>query len=339
MRRAVTRERVEVIGVTQTRGTLRTVRRSLIALLIGLAATAAAAQGAEPLVVIDLPDEGPQHQFGDWLQSALSGEQVRARWSRVSDTTGQQEAPACIVTWSDPQRGAGGTRRLRGHVRDGGGIVYVVGEGTRHVRRARTFLGPLDVNVTELDGGASSAQWASHPLTDGSPDLGAVIAGSSISGVGGSPLIRSGGRQIATAFDWGPLGRAVILDQSVLFDQLHAASPRPAVRDFLVRATLWAARAGESAPDRPETATRPEPAARPEIPSIEELLGQEPAGPVEHNTAVLDLPDDDRQDWGDLRDLLRAEVENARLEVSEPTRREGEPLLDAGALESARACW
>jgi hypothetical protein len=203
----------------------------------------------------------------------------------------------------------------------------VVGEGPRHLRRARAVLGPLDVNVRELDGGAGSAEWASHPLTDGSPDLGAVTAGASISGAGAMPLIRSGGRDLAVAFDWGPLGRAVILDHSVLFDQLHEASPRPAVRDFLVRATVWAARVGEEVVESPID--------RPEIPSIEELMGEDAAGPIEHMTAVVDLPDDDRHDWPALRELLLDEIERAGLETDMPQARDGGPVLDSDALERA----
>lgn len=305
------------------------IRLTAMVALLALIAIAAQAQDGDPLIAIDLPTMGPQARFGDWLDDALSDEEVRVRWPHLDGIGELEDAPACVVTWSDPERGEGETKRLRGHIRAGGGLVYVIGEGERHIRRARTLLGPLDVDVRELDGGAGAADWVPHRLTEGGPDIGAVTAGSSISGAGTMPLIRTGGRQIAVALDWGPLGRAVILDHSVLFDQLHESSPRPAVRDFLVRATLWAARVGEAAADGSE------PTERPEIPSIEELIGPEPVSPVEYNTAVVDLPDDNKHNWGELRGLVLQELERARLDVDEPQRRDDQPLLDADALERA----
>jgi hypothetical protein len=118
------------------------------------------------------------------------------------------------------------------------------------------------------------------------------------------------------------------VDHSVLFDQLHEASPRPAVRDFLVRATMWAARAGD-------WTTRPEPPDRSEIPGVEELIGEQPVGRPAHDTAVLDLPDDAKNDWPAISDLLHRELERADLEIEEPTPREGKPLLDSDTLERA----
>jgi len=307
-------------------------RRPMVALLIAIVAAGAQAQDGDPLVAIDLPTVGPQHNFGGWLEDALDDEDVRVRWRHFDELSAAGDAPACVVTWSDPERGTGQTKRLRGHIRAGGGFIYVVGEGRKHLRRARALLGPLDIDVRELDGGAGAAEWVDHPLTEGSRDLGAVTARASINGPGAMPLIRASGRQIAVAFDWGPLGRAVILDHSVLFDQLHETAPRPAVRDFLVAASLWTARVGEGAPELPEG---PEPPERPDIPSIEELMGREAAGPIEHRNAVVDLPDDNKDDWPALRELLLAELERADIDVDEPEQREGQPLLDSDALEHA----
>lgn len=303
-------------------------RRALVIVFAALVVVGGWAQDGDPLVAIDLPTMGPQYRFGGWLEDALADEDVRVRWPHLDEIGELQDAPGCVVTWSDPERGPRETRRLRGHVRSGGGLIYVVGDGRAHLRRARTLLGPLDVDVRDLDGGAGAAEWASHPLTEGSPDLGAVGPGSAISGPGASPLIRVGGREVAAAFDWGPLGRAVILDRSVLFDQLNETSPRPAVRDFLIRATLWAARAGEQ--QQP-----PPPPERPQIPSIDELIGDEAVSPIAFNTAVADLPEGKKNNWDAIRDLLITELERAELDVEQPRKREGEPLLDSDELERA----
>lgn len=309
---------------------VRTIRRSLLALgLLAMVATCAQAQGGDPLVAIDLPTIGPQSRFGGWLEDALRDEDVRVRWPHLDEIGELEDTPACVVTWSEPERGTRETKSLRGHIRGGGGLIYVVGEGREHIRRARTLLGPLDIDVRELDGGAGAADWADHPLTEDRPSLGAVSGEASISGPGAMPLIRTAGRQIAAAFDWGPLGRAIVIDHSVLFDQLHESSPRPAVRGFLVAATLWTARVGEEPVDVTEAPDRPD------IPSIDELIGNGAAGPIQHRTAVVDLPDDDKNDWAALRNLLLTELERGDLDVDKPARREGEPLLDSGALERA----
>ncbi len=305
------------------------VGRAMVLAVTALVTVGAWAQPDEPLIAIDIPSVEPQFSFGDWMEGALRDDPVRVRWPHLQAGGELPPDTACVVTWSDPERRGGEARRLREFVRDGGGIVYVIGEGRPHLRHAREFLGPLEVDVREVDGGAGAAEWVAHPLTEGSPALGAVSAGYVVSGVGANPLIRAGGRQVAVAFDWGPLGRAVIIDHSVLFDQLHQSSPRPAVRDFLVRAVLWAARADEDAtalPDAPED---------PEIPSIEELIGQNAVSEIEHSTAVIDLPDDRGANWPALRELLLEELERAGLEVDEPILREGRPLLDADELERA----
>lgn len=300
-------------------------------MLTALAALAggAWAQGNESLIAVDVPIAGQQSSFGDWFTDALRGERVRVRRASLDDLGGAESGAACVVTWSEPNRPGGDTKRLRAFVRAGGGIVYVIGEGNRHVNRARAFFGPLDVNVRALDGGAGAAQWAPHPLTEGLSDLGAVTAGSSISGAGASPLIRTGGRPIAVAFDWGPLGRAVIIDHSVLFDQLYEATPRPAAREFLVRAALWAARVGKDADEfaeGPKFDDRPggeEPPARP------------PVEGLAWDRALVDLPADSKGTWPALRAVILAELERAGLQTEEPRSREGEPVIDSGALERA----
>ncbi len=315
--------------VTQVFRFLRRARWAVVAALVTAVAAGAQAQGEDPLIVIDLQTTGPQSHLGDWVQGALRDEQVRVRWPLLEEGGRFEGEPACVLTWSDPDRSPAGTKRLRQHLRDGGGLIYVVGEGNPNIRTSRDFLGPVDVDVRGLDAGAGAAEWVAHPLTEGSPDLGAVNAGSAISGTGANPLIRSGGREIAAAFDWGPMGRAVILDHSVLFDQLNETRPRPAVRDFLVRSMLWAARAGE------ETADTPPPVERPEIPSIEDLIGQQAAPPIAHRNAVVDLPDDNKNNWAAIRTLLLAELDRADLEINAPKPREDEALFDSDTLERA----
>jgi len=303
--------------------------RLMAAIVLGaalLAPVLAHAQVDGPLVLLDLPTMGPQHSLGTWLEGELAAEELVVRRPDLDEEGPLADTPACVVTWSDPGRGGLEIKELRGHVRRGRGLVYIVGTGEQHVRRARSLWGRLDVNIEEADGDSGYASWVEHPLTEGAEAIGAVTPGATITGVGGNPLAQVNGRPIAIAFDWGPLGRAVIIDQSLLFDPLHQDSPRPAVGDVLVRAVRWAARVGETvAPPEP-------PEGRPGTPIWGDLPEPEPVGPPARMRALLDVPND-RDDWPHLRELLVRELERADLEIDEPRAGEGEPVITAERLE------
>ncbi len=300
------------------------------AAVLALAAVCGA-QDDGPPVRLDLPTTGPQFSLGAWLTQALVGEAVTASWPKAEEGSALEEPAAAIVTWSNPERDGVEIEQLRAHVRSGRGLVYVVGAGEAHIQRARSLLGPLDVNVQEADGGSGYASWEEHPLTEGAEAIGAVTPGVTISGVGGSPLAEVGGRAIAMAFDWGPLGRAVIVDESMVFDQLHQDSPRPAVRDVLIDAVLWAARAGEGA--AAETPAGPVP-ARLEGPIWGDLPEPGPVGPPARMGALLDVPEEG-DGWPQIRDRLLRELERADLEVDEPRVQEGEPVITEERLARA----
>lgn len=303
--------------VRRARGSL-TGALVLLALLTGFAW----AQERAP-VLIDLPTEGPEYHFRGWLQSALDDERLTVRWADLDEEGPPEEEVACLVTWSRPDRSADSAKYLRAQVRNGRGMVYVIGAGEEHVRQARTIWGPLDVNIRPQDRGASDARWASHPLTEDGPSIGAVSAGSSVSGTGGSPLIRAGGATIAMAFDWGPLGRAVLLDQSVLFDQLHEASPRPGVRDFLVRSVAWAAYLDEMEPTAPPD--------RPPVPPVEEPTGVTPVDPPDWDRTIVVLPED-VDHWEHIHPLVMSELERRELNIRVPRVHEGDPVFTTERL-------
>jgi len=311
-------------------------RRPTLAMLACAAVLAlaapAGAQDDGPLVLLDLPTTGPQFSLGGWLTQALVGEAVTASWPEADGGPPPEEPAAAMVTWSDPDRDGLGIKQLRAHVRNGRGLVYVVGAGEAQVQAARALLGPLDVNVQQADGGSGYASWEEHPLTEGAEAIGAVTPGATVSGVGGSPLAEVGGRAIAMAFDWGPLGRAVIVDESMVFDQLHQDSPRPAVREVLIGAVLWAARAGESSAAE-ETPPGPAP-ARLEGPIWGNLPEPGPVGPPARMDALLDVPEEG-DGWPQIRDRLLRELERADLDVDEPRVEEGEPVITEERLARA----
>lgn len=281
----------------------------------------AGAQSQPPLVILDLPTDGPQYSFGAWLRGALGGEPLRLRWPAVDGGGSLDETPAAVVTWSMPDSSGRRTRWLRDLVRRGGGLVYVVGSGPRHIRRARSFWSALDVNLEDSGGQSGFATWADHPLVAEAGEIGAVSPGAFISGVGGNPLARVGAGAVAMTFDWGPLGRAVIIDQSLLFDELHQDSPRPAVRAVLVRAVRWAVEG-----DREDAKPVAPPISRAEGglgPGVSEAG---PVGPPPAMSALLDVPND-RDDWPAIRAVLTAALERAHLEVRDAPVVAGEAVL------------
>ncbi|NLO07987.1 MAG: hypothetical protein GX131_19370 [candidate division WS1 bacterium] len=306
---------------------LRQGRMALVAAAIVVAVVAypAAAQDA-PVVLMALPDAGQQRDFGVWLQDALGDEPLQVEWPQLSGRDASEQAPACVVTWSQLERPAGETKQLRAHIRSGGGMVYVVGEDREHRQRARAFWGPLDVNIEDAGGPTSAAEWVPHPLTHGREPIGAVNSGCYVDGEGVSPLIRAGNGHIAAAFDWGPLGRAVIVDAAALFGQLDQASPRPAMRDFIVRSVLWAADAGDAA-GGPEI-------GHPAPPTSGGAIGAGPVDAPQYTRAVVELPTD-RERWPQVREVVLAELQRAGLEISEPRVGEGEALITTDRLERA----
>lgn len=296
---------------------------SLTAVLLALCFGLAFAQG-DRSVELDLETAGPQHSLGNWLLGALADEGMTTHWPRADRRERREERPAALVTWSQPDRAPGDARRLRAQVREGGGMVYVVGAGEADLRQARRIWGPLDVNIQLHDGGASQARWIEHPLTGGSGSFGAVNAGSGISAPGGSPLIRAGGVSVAMAFDWGPLGRAVIIDQSAVFSQMHEASPRPEIRDFLVRATAWASGLDADAPPPPAEPRRP--------PPVEELTGAPQVGAPAFDRTLVMLPEEG-DEWAQFRPLVISELERKGLNVRVPRLREDEPVFTPERLD------
>ncbi len=309
-------------------------RLLMLACVVPLAfAAPCAARGQESVVELDLPTEGPQFSFGSWLQQALAGESVIVRWPDADRVGPPGEVPACIVTWSKPKRSGRDTRRLRAQVREGRGLVYVIGAGKAHINRARRFWGALDVVIEEADGGSGYAEWAPHPLTEGAGNIGSVTPGATISGVGGSPLVTVGGQPVAIAFDWGPLGRAVIIDQALIFGQLHQESPRPAMRDMLVAAVKWAA---GPPPDEAQVATPKIPRFHDEQPATSiwsDLAEPGPVSPPAAMTALLDVPEEG-DGWPEIRPLLVRELERAELEIEvAPPAAEGEPVITPRLLE------
>ncbi|MGC9317254.1 MAG: hypothetical protein ACP5KN_04370 [Armatimonadota bacterium] len=310
-------------------------RRRLLKLIgatgLVLCACVSAPAQDERLVSLQLRADGPGYQLGTWLQGQLSDEGMRVRWPDLDEESEPADTPHCVVTWSEPGRPESEVRQLRRLLRQGRGIVYVIGSGERHLRSARSFWGPTDVTVEDLDGGAGSARWVEHPLTDSMADIGAVAPDTAVSGVGGSPLVRAGGRTIAIAFDWGPLGRAVILDSSIIFDPLHTDSPRPAVREFLLRAVRWASEAATAAelPVPPPTDEE-----TPSAPIWGELPEPQGVGRPEYMRAVVDLPTE-ADGWPRLRETILEALEREHLEIDEPRAREGEPLIAPDDLERA----
>jgi len=285
------------------------------------------AQEEEPLVLLDLATLGPPYDFGTWLQDTLADEPLEMRWPDLDEAGGLAEVPSCVVTWSDPDRTGDEVRQLRGHLRRGDGMLYVVGASRAHLAAARSFWAPLHVNVQAATAVSGFPAWGDDPLTQGLPALGATTANVTLSGRHGKPLIRVAGQPVAMSFDWGEGGRAVIVDQALLGDPLSTQRPPVAIRDFLVRCVLWPAESrGAPAPPEPE----PEPTPEPE--PATEVTQAPPIGPPASKRALVDMGALE-DSWPEIKARVVAALEGADLRVREARMREGEPVLTSESLD------
>ncbi len=296
----------------------------VLAAVVAVAAPAVArADDDAPLVLLDLATIGPTYDFGVWLMDALDDEGLRGRWPDFDEAGEVEESPACVVTWSDPSRGGVWTKRMRGHLSRGGGMIYIVGTGPRHLRAARDFWAWLGIDIEAADGEAGFARWGRHPLTEGLPNIGAADPGAYISGAGGSPLIRCGGDALAMAFDWGEQGRGVIVDQGVLGDQLNSAQPRPALRELLMRCARWTA--GAAPPADQDTDVPDTDAPDVDIPEPVAI------GAMASDRVLVDIAADD-QEWPRISERVVSALEAADLRVEMADAAQGQPRLTEESL-------
>ena len=286
----------------------------------------ATAQDGEPLVLLDLATLGPPYHFGTWLQDALTGEPFDLRWPDLDEAGDLEDVPASVVTWSDPTRSGEEARRLRGQLRHGGGMLYVVGSARGHLSATRAFWAPLRVNAQPATGASGFAEWAPHEVTGDLPRLGATTANCFLSGPNGQPLITVTGQAVAMAFDWGVNGRAIVLDQALLGDPLSTERPPASMREFLKRSVTWTIKPAEdSGPVEPGPVPRPEPHF--DVPE------PEPVGPPPSKVALVDMSAAD-DNWPVIRAQVVEALQAGGLEVevaSAPG--EDEPVFTSASLE------
>jgi len=310
---------------------MRTAHRAtsgLVLLVLACATTlctVALAQEAEPLVLFDLATLGAPHSFGTWLQDALAGEPFEVRWPDLDEAGSLDETAACVVTWSNPARSGEEARQMRGLLRCGGGVLYVVGARAAQLAAARSFWAALDVNVQPTAGGSGFPTWVEDTLTEGLAALGAVTPNCILPGRDGKPLITVGGQPVAMSFDWGEHGRAIIVDQALLSDPLSTQRPPAPMRDFLSRCVRWAIKP-QAAPAEPED--EPEPVPEPTF-EVEEA---EPLGPPASNLALVDL-DASEDNWPQIAPRVVQALEAADLQVTKAGAVRGEPLLTKDSLD------
>lgn len=296
--------------------------------LLGLAALTlplapVMADDQAPLVALELTTTGPSYDFGMWMLDVLAGEDLTVRWPEQDQAGEMEGTAACVVTWSDPERPGDWGRRMRALMRQGMGMVFVVGAGRSHVRTSRNFWSNLEVDIEQAGGEAGFATWGRHPITEELPNIGVADPQSYISGPGATPLIRFGGQSLAAAFDWGDQGRAVIIDHAILSSQLSTSSPRPALRQFLVRSVLWAAGAYPAAATEPTT-----PTAEPPVPEEPRL---EPLEPMAGDRVLVDIAADDNG-WAEIRQSVVSVLEREQLSVRSVRGPEGQERLTEDEL-------
>lgn len=221
-------------------------------IVAGIACMAvAAAAGAGPLIIVDLPTGGA---LGDVSASALrtlksNGYDVVRLGIDDVDLANADVAALCFGTSSELRRQIGGD--IAAAVKKGAGVVYLAGSTSGEIREDGEFLSRLGLKLTGASAREADARIARHRITSGldasrlaGPPIPYEMVGRSQSAV-----LRQEGRAIAVTTDYLK-GRVVVWPAEMM-----AAAPGDAQSslkaELLARSMAWAA--GSNEPEKAYT--------------------------------------------------------------------------------------
>lgn len=193
-------------------------------------------------IMLHLPGSGRLAEVGPALTRELADSGLT-----VEDSTAQDPAslPAVVVLYSGETLSAEERSTLEGFVREGGGLVYLIGSTSRHVGPATELLEPLGFEVRSLGLKRGVVQLGAHPIVRGVIGLGAVPATAGLSGARLQTLAVLEGATVAAAGEVGK-GRVVVLPEGMV---ASTGGPSPAQVQVLANACLWAAQLSTESPE------------------------------------------------------------------------------------------
>ncbi len=211
---------------------------------------------AAEIVVVDLPNYGRLAKIADNLTEELESRGVEV--VSAEDAASLETRPSAIVTDDDHATEEGQAQMLEELVREGGGLVLLVGRSRRHLEQANEFLKPWAMEIAGDPQARGPVRWIDSPLTAG---LQPPVSGSlrmNISGARLVPLARQSGRVVSAGTALGE-GGIIVIPAEMIHEGLQQHPPDENGLRFLVRAVSWAARLEELEPAAPAPPSRPPP--------------------------------------------------------------------------------
>ena len=208
--------------------------RAVAAVVMMVAAVPSLAQDAET-VLVDLPSAGRLAAVGAELTSVLESQGMRA----LQPVAGQlpEPLPSRVVTDSDSIRDEQRQQVLRQFVKEGGGLVLIVGRSRRHIAQANGFVKPLGLQISPVASSLDPVEFYATPLASDldMPDVGSLRM--TIAGQVTVPIARQGENLVCTGTVYGQ-GGVILLPASLVLAGADGDAGRPGL-ELLTRCIRW----------------------------------------------------------------------------------------------------
>ena len=204
------------------------------AVVMMVAAVPSLAQDAET-VLVDLPSAGRLAAVSAELASMLESQGMRA----LQPVAGQlpEPLPPRVVTDGDSIRDQQRQQALRQFVKEGGGLVLIIGRSRRHIEQANGFVKPLGLQISPVASTLDPVEFYATPLASDldMPDVGSLRM--TITGQITVPIARQGENLVCAATSWGQ-GGVILLPASLVLAGADGEGGRPGL-ELLTRCIRW----------------------------------------------------------------------------------------------------
>ncbi len=208
--------------------------RAAAAVVIMVAAVPSLAQDAET-VLIDLPSAGRLAVVSAELVSVLESRGMHA----VESVAGQLPAlpPTRIVTDNDSIRDPQRQQVLRQFVKEGGGLILIIGRSRRHIEQANSFVNPFGIEIIPVSSSLKPVEFYATPVASelDMPDVGSLRM--TIAGQVTVPIARQGENLVCTGTVYGQ-GGVILLPASLVLAGADGDAGRPGL-ELLARCIRW----------------------------------------------------------------------------------------------------
>jgi len=212
------------------------------AVVMMVAAVPSLAQDAET-VLVNLPSAGRLAAVSAELASVLESQGMRT----LQPVAGQlpEPLPTRMVTDDDSLRDSQRQEVLREFIKEGGGLVLIVGRSRRCITQANGFVKPLGLQISPVASTLAPVEFYATPLASDldMPDVGSLRM--TITGQVTVPIARQGENLVCVATSYGQ-GGVILLPASLVLAGADGDAGRPGL-ELLTRCIRWSAQLPELA--------------------------------------------------------------------------------------------